>query len=578
MHLLHHLLPLLLTSVLYTAAGPTPAASQCRCLYGEPCWPSQSTFSALSDQLSQPILHPVPPESACYPPSSPSGNCSALLSSFDNGDWRADQPGAMQLPNFQTYTLPNGTIEACYMNVSLGVPCEQGSVPPIGVDARTVEDVRAAVVFARQNNLRLVVKNTGHDYLGRSTGRGAFMLWTHHLKNMTFDQEFVPDGAPSSAEKVSNAVTLGSGVAWHEAYDFVQERGRFILGGISVGGTVGAAGGWIMGAGHSAFAPTFGLGVDNVLQFTIVLASGQHIAANAYQNTDLFWALRGGGGGTYGVVTSVTYRTHPVFSLSMAVLTANFSSMDIAQSVITKFIKSQPAWSDKGWGGYSSINSSSFQLQYVAPNVSTADMNATLSPFVDFVSNATQGASQIAYQNFSSFIEWYAATYSQGPPQVGYPILGANRLLSRALAAENPAQVAEKLLSLNGGVLGTLSVAGGAVSEVDPSSMSVFPAWRTAVAELYNTVTWPEGSPNSVIQEQVQALERNTEILNEITPDSASYMNEGSPYEKDFKKSFFGDHYTKLKDIKFKYDPASLFVVPLGVGSDEWDSDLRCPV
>ncbi|KAJ3505295.1 hypothetical protein NLJ89_g7493 [Agrocybe chaxingu] len=554
MQLLYYLL-LLSTSIIHVAAGPTPAASQCRCLYGDPCWPSQNSFSALSDQLSQPVLHPVPPESACYPPSSPSGNCSAVLSNFDNGDWRADQPGAMQLPNFQTYILPNGTIEACYMNVSLGVPCEQGSVPPIGVDARTIEDVKNAVCWPR----------------------GVHVM-DAPLKNMTYDQEFVPDGAPSSSERVSNAVTLGSGVPWHEAYDFVQERGRFILGGISVGGTVGAAGGWIMGAGHSAFAPTFGLGVDNVLQFTIVLASGQHITINAYQNTDLFWALRGGGGGTYGVVTSVTYRTHPIFSLSMAVLAANFSSTDIAQSVITEFIKSQPAWSNKGWGGYSSISTSAFQLQHVAPNVSTTDMNATFSPFADYVSNATQGASQVAYQNFSSFTEWYAATYSQGPPQVGYPILGANRLLSRAVAAENPAQVAEKLLSLNGGVLGILSVAGGAVSEVDPSSMGVLPAWRTAVAELYNTVAWPEGSPNSVIQEQVQALERNTEILNEITPDSASYMNEGSLYEKDFKKSFFGDHYTNLKDIKSKYDPTSLFVVPLGVGSDEWDSDLRCPV
>jgi hypothetical protein len=68
----------------------------------------------------------------------------------------------MMAPNFETYISPNGTISACYLNATLGFPCEQGSVPPIGVDARTVEDVQLTVKFASDNNLRLVIKSTGY--------------------------------------------------------------------------------------------------------------------------------------------------------------------------------------------------------------------------------------------------------------------------------------------------------------------------------------------------------------------------------------------------------------------------------
>ena len=67
----------------------------------------------------------------------------------------------MQSPNFETFTLPNGMFEACYINTALDVPCGQGSVPVIGVDARSVADIQAAVKFAAKHNLRLAVKNTG---------------------------------------------------------------------------------------------------------------------------------------------------------------------------------------------------------------------------------------------------------------------------------------------------------------------------------------------------------------------------------------------------------------------------------
>lgn len=135
----------------------------CKCLCGQPCWPSHEQFTLLQSELSQPLIYPRPPEAACYPASEPSGNCSDVLLNFTNGRWRSDQPGAMQNVNFETYIFPNGTTGACYLNASLGFPCEQGSVSPLGVDARSVQDIQATVNFAVKHNLKLVVKNTGYD-------------------------------------------------------------------------------------------------------------------------------------------------------------------------------------------------------------------------------------------------------------------------------------------------------------------------------------------------------------------------------------------------------------------------------
>ena len=64
-------------------------------------------------------------------------------------------------------------------------PCTLGNYVRYAVDVHTASDVQAAIQFATQHNIRFVIRNTGHDYLGRSTGAGALSVWTHHLKNIT---------------------------------------------------------------------------------------------------------------------------------------------------------------------------------------------------------------------------------------------------------------------------------------------------------------------------------------------------------------------------------------------------------
>ena len=147
-----------------TGRVPTTWASSsgCLCTYGQSCWPSASTFSQLQSQVSQPLVYPLPTASACYPPSNPSGNCTAVIENWFDDNWRSSMPGSMDATNFETFVFRNGTIEACYLNTTITGTCGQGSVPAIGVDARSVKDIQAAVAFSVQQNLKLVVKNTGY--------------------------------------------------------------------------------------------------------------------------------------------------------------------------------------------------------------------------------------------------------------------------------------------------------------------------------------------------------------------------------------------------------------------------------
>lgn len=148
--------------------------------------------------------------------------------------------------------------------------------------------------------------------------------------------------------------------------------------------------------------------MDNVLEFTIVTSTGSHLTVNAYSHPDLFWALRGGGGGTYGILTSVTYNTHPSEPVVFVALEApNITSPNITQSILSEFIRFHPTLTDLGWGGYSYITPVSFSFLGVAPNTSWADTNV-IKPLFDFVDNATFGNALETTIPFDSFYTLYS--------------------------------------------------------------------------------------------------------------------------------------------------------------------------
>jgi len=525
--------------------------------------------------VSQPLIYPLPSASACYPVSSPSGNCTDVQLNQEKSSWRADRPGSLDMANFETFIFNNGSISACYMNTSLA-PCEQGNVPVIGVDARSISDVQAAVKFAVTYNLRLVIKNTGHDFIGRSAGRGGFMLWTHHLQNITYNPTFVPHGGPAS--EIYNAITLEAGVLWNDAYDAAHAHGRVLIGGLSAEGTVGAAGGWLQGGGHGVTSPRYGLGVDNVIEMGVVTSAGEYLIVNSHQHSDLFWALRGGGPSTYGVVTSVTYRTHESVPFTVISYESKSSNTNTLRKIFREFIRIHPSLSDAEFGGYGSISNTSLSGLFAISNASETVTNRSLNPFFEYAENLTSqegpNLTTMATGSFDSFYGFYQEYFASAQDIEGASIEIASRLVPRKSFENDYERLTDTLFDLNG--ISWNYVAGGAVSKVDPESTGLNPAWRDCLWEVTFGTVWSEGAPSSEIKRLRAELAATLKTISDIMPDTGSYVNEGWAFEPDPKYTYYGSHYDTLKAIKDLYDPLGLFVVTVGVGSEEWDQDLNC--
>lgn len=133
------------------------------------------------------------------------------------------------------------------------------------------EHIQAAVRFAAKHNLRLAIKNSGHCFLGRSTAPESLQISTNKMKSMAFTDRFVPEGAAgSTSESFGSAVTIGAGVQLKELYVAATKHNVTVVAGLAR--TIGAAGGYIQGGGHSPLGNWKGMASDNALEFKVVNA------------------------------------------------------------------------------------------------------------------------------------------------------------------------------------------------------------------------------------------------------------------------------------------------------------------
>jgi FAD/FMN-containing dehydrogenase len=167
--------------------------------------------------------------------------------------------------------------------------------PALIVRCQTACDVAAALALARRAGLEVSVRGGGHNVAGRAVTDGGVMIDLAEMKGIAID----PDLATATAE---------GGVTWGELNDAAAEHGLAVTGG-AVSGT-GIAG-YTLGGGLGWLMAKFGLAADNLLAVELVTAEGDLLRVDAASHSDLFWALRGGGG-NFGVATSFTYRMHPV--------------------------------------------------------------------------------------------------------------------------------------------------------------------------------------------------------------------------------------------------------------------------
>ncbi|KAK4868625.1 hypothetical protein LT330_006827 [Penicillium expansum] len=273
-------------------------------LQWEPCWPSETDWANLNSSIHGNLISVRPIGRICHEPTYEQQACDVLLNVSRNSGWRAAQPGTLQ-----DWVWESGSTreETCFVGGPVDLPCHQGRTPLYSAAVRLVSHVQCAIKFAKNHNLRLVIRNTGHDGSGRSSAPGSFEIHTHHLKHTHYHDDFQPVGAVTTS---GPAVTVGAGVILGDLYAEGARQGYTVVGGVCP--TVGFVGGFLQGGGVSGkFSHSRGLAVDNVLEIQAVTADGDLVVANDYHNQDLFWALRGGGGGTFAVVTQATVRVFP---------------------------------------------------------------------------------------------------------------------------------------------------------------------------------------------------------------------------------------------------------------------------
>jgi FAD/FMN-containing dehydrogenase len=267
-------------------AGLAAVASTTGCApQGAVAWPSPDKWEELSAQVGGRLIkNPVAPWASLGP--------GAVPKNLTNPWYLEEQVGATQSTGMY--------------NAWVSVPSSYA------VAAETVSDVVAAVDFARENNVRLVIKGTGHDYYGRSSAPNSLLVWTHNMRDITVHTSFFPEGAPLDFEGIP-ALSTSAGNRWLEAYKVATDAGQYVQGGGCT--SVGACGGFALGGGFGSFSKRFGSGAAGIVEVEVVTANGDVLVANEFQNEDLFWALRGGGGGTFGVVTRMTLLSHPIPSI-----------------------------------------------------------------------------------------------------------------------------------------------------------------------------------------------------------------------------------------------------------------------
>jgi len=129
------------------------------------------------------------------------------------------------------------------------------------------------------------------------------------MKNVSYFENWTASGCDDCEPQ--KAMQALAGDQWTDVYKVADAQNILIVGGNAQ--SVGAAGGYSQGGGHSSLSPRFGLAADNILEVDVVIANGTLLTANNCTNKDLFWAIRGGGGGTFGIVTRMVHKAHEPF-------------------------------------------------------------------------------------------------------------------------------------------------------------------------------------------------------------------------------------------------------------------------
>lgn len=559
---------------------------------GEPGWPSAADWASLNQQVGGRLLKLADPLAACR--ADPSGQaCADFFTQIRNPYFILDDPALTQT---------SGWVDAWTSKPSA-----------YAVAATSAADVAAAVNFARVHKLRLVVKGAGHSYQGTSNAPDSLLVWTHHMDDITMHDAFMPKGCEDKL-KPQPAVSVGAGQIWGHTYEAVTTKaGRYVQGGGCL--TVGVAG-LVSSGGFGSSSKQYGTAAANLLEAEVVTADGHIRTVNAGNDPDLFWALKGGGGGSFGVITRVTLRTHELPEFFGVVRATVQATTDSAyRSLIERFVEFYRAsLFNPHWGETVHFHhGKALRVSMVFQGMDKAAAEAVWKPFFDFVRASPRDyaiTDEPMIMAFPAKVMWnpvvmrnvpgaVAADWRPNAPvdniawagdaeQAGQVFHGygsawlPQRLLDPARQKDlvdalfAASQQWDFALHFNKGL------AGGRKSQIDasretatnPQMLDAFALVITGSGEgpAFPGIAGHEPDAKAASHDAAGNA-RMMAALYKLVPDAGSYVSESDYFLKDWQRAFWGPNYARLLAVKKRYDPDGLFTVHHGVGSEQWSAD-----
>lgn len=554
---------------------------------GDPYWPTPAQWDELKAAVGGNLMEPHALFAPCVAEAA-SAACAQVSQNLRNPFYIGDQPGGTQVSGWLDAWTPAPSARA--------------------VKARNAQDVAHAVNFARTHNLRVVVKGAAHSYLGTSNAPDSLLIWMRELTDIRLHDEFVGAGCAGKMAPTP-AVSLGAGCMWIDAYSAVTTRaGRYVQGGGCA--DVGVAG-LVQSGGFGSFSKGFGSAAAGLLEAEVVTADGKVRIVNACQEPDLLWALKGGGGGTFGVVTRLTLRTHelPQF-FGGAWGTIQASSDAALRTLIARFLAHYAErLANPHWGEQVKVKPDrSLEISMVQQGLSREEARAVWAPFFDWVKTCADykitdepGASGHKAQS------WWEIQgnpsmipdkrpgaspdhgYWQGDQdQVGVFLHGYDSVWLPAALLEPAAQpqlVAALFAASRYKEVGLHINKGLAFAPPAAVKASLDTATNPGVAEAFALAIIADGERPSypgesrppmdvdAARRDARAIDAAAAELRKAAPQAGSYLSESNFFNQRWQQDYFGPNYPRLRNIKQHYDPEGLFIVRNGVGSEDWSAD-----
>ncbi len=411
--------------------------------------------------------------------------------------------------------------------------------PALIARCESVDDVVAALEFARANGLDVAIRGGGHNGAGLGTVDNGLVVDLAPMKEISVDPE-------------ARTARVEAGCTWADVDGATHAFGLATPSGII--STTGV-GGLTLGGGHGYLTRAYGLTIDNLLEAEVVLADGRLVKASDEENADLFWALRGGGG-NFGVVTAFTFRLHPVHTVVGGPTLWPLEQAKEVMQWYRGFIKEAPE-TIYGWLGFHTIPPvelfpEELHMQkmcfavwcYTGPQ---EEAEAALRPVRDTVPPALFGVQPMPYPALQQAFDW---VYPRGL-QWYWKADFVRQLPDEAI--ERHLQFARRLPTLHSTM--HLYPINGAVHRVD----------RRDTAFSYRDVTWSQvivgvdPDPANVDRAKSWAVD----YWEALHPFSAGggYVNFMMEEGQERVQATYRDNYERLSRVKAHYDPENFFHV-----------------